>query len=88
MIMTTRIPIESNLDCEWAILYEVSKFPQKPNTRIFIHDLEKRIPEYSQEELEISSCVLINNKCLTGKYNGKHLIYISGITEKGIERIN
>lgn len=84
----TLIPVVSNSDCEWAIMYEVSQVPQKPNTRIFIHDLEKRISEYSKEELEISSCVLIDNGCLTGKHDGTHLIYISGITEKGIERIN
>lgn len=86
--MSTIIPVKSNPDCEWAILYEVSQFPQNPGTRIFIHDLEKRIPEYSKEEIEISSCVLIDNGCLTGKHSGTHLIYISGITDKGIERIS
>lgn len=86
--MYTLIPVASNPDCEFAILYEVSKFPQKPNTRIFIHHLTERIQDYSKEEIEISSCVLINDEFLTGKYNGTHLIYISGITASGIERIN
>lgn len=82
------IPVQSNKDCEWAILYEVSKVPQKPNTRIFLDYLGERISEFSRQELEISSCVLINNGHLIGKHNGTHLIYISGITEKGIERIS
>ncbi len=84
----TLIPVKSNSDCEWAILYEVSQVPQKPDTRIFLHDLERRISEYSKKELETYSCVLISNGFLTGKYHDTHLIYISGITEKGIERIN
>lgn len=79
-------------DCIWAILYEVSCAPLKPNAPVFLQYLIERIQEFSSEEIDSASCDLIYNGYLVGKYrqvNGhSHLTYISGITEKGLEYIS
>lgn len=80
--------IEINEDCKFAILHYVSTKDIKPNTRIFIKELAEFNSDFSPKMLEETACWLIENEFLTGKHRATKLIYVSGITTKGLYYIN
>lgn len=82
------IIMNPNKECMWNILYEAEQLPNNPSARLFLPQLREHIPEFDKDVIEITSCYLIQQGYLKGKFTGNKLTYISAITEKGQEFIS